>query len=379
MKKNVSMLIIFLMACLNSNAYDIELNGIYYDLVKKAKVAKVSHDWNNDYSGDIVIPTTITYEGVTYTVVSILDYAFSGCKNLNSVILPESLTSIGEHVFANSSIKEIVIPNSVSEIGKYTFSQCYSLESVTLPSSLTKIEYQLFRLCNKLKSITIPDNVTEIGDMAFEDCYALCSVSLSKNLQLIGKQGFRGCKSLEEIVIPDGLLAIGAQAFWQCAFKTINIPNSVLGVGADAFRYNKQLSKVYLGKNVIFVYDEAFADCKELADFYSFPNSVPNIYEDGEWNINKWNGVFNNSEIEYATLHVPESSINEYKSKPYWKEFGNIVALTEQDTGVSPVNTYNEKTVEKVFSIEGKHMDSPKKGINIIRMSDGTTKKVIIK
>lgn len=372
--KKFSLLLVFMMVCICSNAYDVEINGIYYDLIK-GKYAKVNYDYNNRYKGDIIIPSTITYENVNYTVICIAKDAFSYCKGLKSVTLPETLTTIEEWAFNSSTLKEIVIPNSVTTIENQAFNMCDSLESICLSDNLTKIEQSTFFCCKKLKSISLPDKITEIGNRAFEGCKALETVHLPANLLLLGQQVFRDCSSLEEIKLPESLLTIGARAFWQCKLKTIVIPDNVVGVGVEAFKYSENLSKVYIGKNVLLVCDKAFSNCKNLSDVYCYTNSVPNISDDGKWDESMWDGVFEKSDIQYATLHVPNSLINQYKQTPYWKEFGSIIALTDDDippSGIKEITHEDEKRI--IYDLQGRRVDIPQKGIYIVN-----GKKVLIK
>ena len=128
-------------------AYDVHIDGIYYILIPKAKTAEVSSGVKK-YSGEVVIPSSITVEGQEYTVTSIGWEAFYDCKGLTS----------------------ITIPNSVTSIGYRAFYFCSGLTSVTIPNSVTSIEEDVFRYCSGLKSVTIPNSVTSIGDDAFSDC-----------------------------------------------------------------------------------------------------------------------------------------------------------------------------------------------------------------
>ena len=131
-------------------AYDVEIDGIYYNLNSEDKTAEVASGVNR-YSGEVVIPSSITVEGKEYTVTSIRDYAFGNRSGLTSV----------------------TIPNSVTSIGNGAFSSCSGLTSVTIPNSVTSIGYSAFNGCTGLTSITIPNSVTSIGGFAFNKCIPL--------------------------------------------------------------------------------------------------------------------------------------------------------------------------------------------------------------
>lgn len=131
---------------MEANAYDAEINGIFYNLDQTAQAAIVTYKSSKPslnssaYSGEVAIPSVVTFNGVTYSVTSIDNEAFKGCTNLTS----------------------IVIPNSVTSIGKYAFYFCKALTSVTIPNSISSINDGTFDYCTALTSITIPNNVTII-------------------------------------------------------------------------------------------------------------------------------------------------------------------------------------------------------------------------
>ena len=132
-------------------AYDVEIDGIYYNVIKKTDKAAIVTNGDNPYTGEVVIPETITFEGVEYSVKSIGDGAFSGCSILTSV----------------------TIPSTVTRIGHSAFSRCTGLTSVTIPSSVTSLGNNAFSHCESLTSVTIPEGVTSFGNYAFSDCTAL--------------------------------------------------------------------------------------------------------------------------------------------------------------------------------------------------------------
>ena len=211
------------------------------------KVMVILYDSNNPPT-DLVIPSTVTYQGTTYSVTVIGNGAFENCSSLTTVTIPYSVTSIGGCAFGNcSSLTSIDIPYSVTSIGGGVFYGCSSLTSVTLPNNITELNYSynsgfvnsgFFENCSSLTSVTIPNSVTSIGAGAFRNCSSLTSVTIPNSVTSIGDDAFLGCSSLTSIDIPNSVTSIGEQAFLGCSSLTsVTIPNSVTSIGNSAF-YN---------------------------------------------------------------------------------------------------------------------------------------------
>ena len=155
----------------------IKLNGIYYSLNAETMQATVIESYDGGYSGDIVIPESVNYNGTAYSVTSIGYAAFLDCSALISVSIPNSVTSIGGSAFAYcKGLISVTISNSLESIGERTFEGCSVLTSVTIPNSVTNIGDYAFNGCSGLTSVTIPNSVTSIGAWAFYKCYELLDV-----------------------------------------------------------------------------------------------------------------------------------------------------------------------------------------------------------
>ena len=140
-------LILSVIFSISASAYDVEVDGIYYNLVSKGNVAEVT-EGDKEYSGSITIPSSIKVNDAKYTVTSIGKSAFSFCTGLTSITIPNSVTSIGKSAFFNcSSLTSISIPNSVTSIESGAFHLCSSLTSISIPNSVTSIEWGCFAKC----------------------------------------------------------------------------------------------------------------------------------------------------------------------------------------------------------------------------------------
>ena len=242
--------ILFGMGCMNTYAYDFEVDGIYYNIIsQKNKTVSVAYQSYNeetweitsDYEGDVVIPSTVTYDSETYTV-TMIGGAFKGCTNLTSV----------------------TIPNSVTVIGASAFFGCSSLTSVNIPGSVKTIGQNAFRECNGLTSLDIPNNVTMIEDGAFCDCSGLTTVIIPNNLKKINRSVFANCSSLTSITIPESITSIGENAFTGSGLTSLTIPESITTIGVRAFYGCSSLVSLTILSSVKEIGNYAFANCTSL-------------------------------------------------------------------------------------------------------------------
>ncbi|MBP5340429.1 MAG: leucine-rich repeat domain-containing protein [Prevotella sp.] len=261
-------------------------------------------------------------------VISIGNGAFGGCSGLTSITIPNTVTNIGSVAFSDcSSLTTITIPGSVTKMGSGAFQNCSGLTSIMFQDGLTSIGENAFANCSSLTSITIPGSVTSIAGNSFGYCISLTSVVIQNGVMTIGGGAFQGCSGLSSVTIPNSITSIGNHAFIRCnSLSSIIIPSSVTSIGPYAFCYCNSLTTVTIGSGVKTIGSQAFANCLELTDVYCYAEKVPGM-EEIITRSNSWADIFDGSYIEYATLYVPETSIDAYKATEPWKNFGTIVSL----------------------------------------------------
>ena len=192
----------------------INIDGIYYKL-SGTEATVISGD--TKYMGSVTIPATITFGGITYSIKSIGQHAFSNCPDLTSVTINNGITEIGIWAFSDcKGLTSVTIPNSVTSIKDGAFNGCSSLKSVKIPDSVTEICSSAFSSCSSLTSVIIPNSVKTIGAYAFSNCSGLTSVTIPNSVTSIKDGAFNGCSSLTSITIPKNVTSIGYSSFEGC-------------------------------------------------------------------------------------------------------------------------------------------------------------------
>lgn len=320
-----SLAVVGLLASLTASAHDFEVDGIYYNIINDtSKTVEVTYkgysptEYEKEYSGGVDIPSNVTYNGVTYTVTQIGVEAFYECSELTDLTIPNTIDGIADQFigctgltavnisdlsawckinFASQTanplslcqklilngevVKELIIPediteiggwtfrccteltsvkihNSVSKIGRGAFEDCIGLTSITIPESVTEIWDSAFSGCSKLSNIDIHDSVTHIGDLAFYDTewyntniqannvlylgcycirgYAYGNLAVKTGTRLIADGAFEDCTGITSVNLPNTLVSIGTYAFSKCTnLETVSISNSVKDIGLAAF------------------------------------------------------------------------------------------------------------------------------------------------
>ncbi|MBQ3323208.1 MAG: leucine-rich repeat domain-containing protein, partial [Muribaculaceae bacterium] len=362
---------------LSANAVTFTVDGICYQTASGGvNVVKESSGFDN-YAGltNVVIPSVVGYNGHNYQVVRIADQAFSFAENLESIEIPNTITTIGAGAFYHcSSLTSITIPNSVTSIGNSAITGCANLLSVNISSSVKSIgtnnlkecpmleqiwvdpentvydsrencnalimtsTNELLMGCNTsfipstvesiadhafynfdgLKTMTIPASVTKIGYQAFRDCDGLERVAINGQLSSFGAHAFEGCSSLHDVQLCEGIQCISLNCFESCnSLKTINIPESVNVIDSCAFLYCTNLESVNLGENIQRIGGKAFMSCSSLTSIHSYIQMPQNV--------SCGSRVFDGVDKSLCMLFVPDGTVSLYQARSPWKDFINIV------------------------------------------------------
>ena len=361
MKKNHLHSLFILLLCMigvNVSAHDIEVPNndgvtIYYNYINNNTELAVTYagDWygHYNYSGVLVIPEEVTFEERTLKVIridnsafsgcyeltsitipnsvtSIGDYAFEGCRSLTSVIIPDGITSIGKNTFNGcSSLTSVTIPNSVTDIGEYAFDGCSALTSISIPERVTKIGIGAFYGCTSFTSVAIPNSVTSIEDYTFGSCNHLTSIIIGNSVASIGNYAFAGCRSLTSATIPENVATIGDYAFYKCyGLTSINIGNGVTSIGNDAFWECSGLTSVTIGKSVTSIGELAFYGCSSLKSI-TIPPSVTHIGNNVFFNCYDLNAVHISDLEAWCNIQFDGDFFSRYHLYLNDKEITNLI------------------------------------------------------
>ncbi len=388
-------IILLLLLSITSYAYDFKVGGLCYNILDTRKKT-VELTWEairTPYTGNIVVPSQVSFNGVTYDVVEIGRIAMVNVLSINdsgvvsswegndklcTVSLPSSIIVINDCAFDNcSGLTSIAIPKSVTTIGADAFESCSALTSIKvddrnskydsrndcnaiietasnlliagckntiIPNSVTSIGDNAFCGCNGLTSINIPNSVASLGNFAFYGCSSLTSITIPSSVTSIGRGVFQGCNGLISVTLPHSVTSIGGSAFQYCSLLTsVTIPNGVTSIADFTFCGCSSLTSITIPDNVKSIGKYAFKGCNGLTSI-TIPNSVTNI---GNYAFSDCSGlayvkiekdtpisispdVFSNR--MYKTLYVPKGSKAAYQSAAYWKEFKEIVEYATSST-----------------------------------------------
>ena len=265
---------------------------------------------------------------------------------------------LGNSVFKGCSVlTSVTIPSSVTSIDAWAFEGCSGLTSLIIPSSVTSIERSAFKDCSGLTSLTIPSSVTSIGSYVFENCSGLTSITIPSSVTEIGGAAFKGCSSLINLYYK---IDEKIETYLRYGHLYINVK-----CGIEYYLNDKKITSVAIPSTITKLGEYAFQNCRDLTSVYvSWQSPIPT------------GSAFYGVDISKCTLYVPQGTEQDYWLAPVWGDFGKIVEFDA--TGIDKVTTSNDAKELSRYSVNGQRLSAPAKGLNIVKYSDGSVKKVVV-
>lgn len=285
------------------------------------------------------IPQYVECDGQQHLVDSICDNAFKDCGSLTAVAMPTTVTKWGVGLFQDcESLVSVNIPDSVTTL-ESTFDGCASLASVTIPNTVKSLE-SAFMGCASLSSVAIPSSVTSL-DYAFYGCTSLSSVTVPSGVESL-TWTFAGCTNLTSVTLPSTATTLDCTFYGCASLSSVTIPSAVASLVC------------------------ALDECPSMSALYMLPTTVP--YWEG------WDTAIYSS----CKVYVPQGCLDDYKSAEGWSDFYDIQEF--ETTGVGHAASGVDGAKAKAwYGLNGQALNAPAKGVNIVRMSDGSTRKVVVK
>lgn len=366
--KRFLLIIAFVIIGLNLNAQStiIDYNGYSLKFTvtnESAAECSVSCSTPPSFETELTIPSSVTIEGASYNVTSVEDYGFISCMFIGDLVIPNSVTEIGESAFKACSLNgtltlsenlksignlafadvkftgKLTIPNSLEFIGESSFAGCKNFTSLEFEedSQLKTISEYAFLVCSGLSGeLNIPGSVNNIGDSAFDGCEALTSIHLSNGVDTIGIFAFLECVNVKEVYMPNSVISIGMGALLLCEnmeslifednmqidvipgsfvglcknLKNIEIPESVQVIGNGAFVSCSSLENIEIPRHVITINTGVFSGCAALSSIKCYAENVPSLGDE----------VFKACPSDMK-IYVPETSVESYKAASQWNDF----------------------------------------------------------
>ena len=338
-------------------------------------------------------------------ITEIGSFAFSGCSGLTSLTLPAGITSIGDYAFSRcSGLTSLNLPAGITTIGYAAFSGCSGLTSLTLPAGITEIYGSAFKNCTGLTSLNLPAGITSIGGGAFYGCSGLkevrfcindnldtyltkghpyidvdcgvkyylndkeiTSIEIPSNVTTLGDCVFQGFSGLTSLDLPAGITEIGSSAFQDCSGLTsLTLPAGITSIGSYAFLRCSGLTSLTLPAGITKIGAGTFSGCSGLTSIYVYAEKVPRIDS----------YAFAGVDAKKCTLYVPMGTRDDYRLSVFGDYFENIVEF--EATGIDKTTTSTEVEEVARYSVNGQRLSAPTKGLNIVKYSDGSVKKVTV-
>ncbi|MBR1476096.1 MAG: leucine-rich repeat domain-containing protein [Muribaculaceae bacterium] len=354
-------------------------------------------------TGDYVVPNTITKNDVVCTVIGIANEAFNQNANLTGVTLNGDLQTIGSKAFAETNITALNMGAKVQMVGTDFHYKATKLATITvdennpylcaensllmtkdkkevigfpvanpateliIPDEVELVRNDAVNRCKNLKRIVIGSGCKHIERNAFDNCTEATELILGDNIEDIGFQAFRSLKSVTELQFPKNLKFLYDYAFsFTWSLKEAVLPEGLEWLCGGALNRCDALERVVMPASLTWVGQEPFSNCGAMTELVSMAENPVGLTTE----------LFNDAtKYQTVTLYVPEGCIDNYRNANIWQKFVNIEEMP--NTSIDGVQTKTEAAVEAIYTIDGKRLSQMQNGVNIVRMSDGTTRKII--
>lgn len=337
-------------------------------------------------------------------------------EEITDLIIPEDVTSINDYTFYGCKFLTVTIPNTVESIGKCSFSFCSILESISIPYSVTSIGESAFEQCYKLKSVVLSDNIKYIGRRAFASCHELAAITIPSTVEIIYQEAFAGCDNLNEVkALPETPPTIYDDSFtWYN--KTLIVPDETIDLYKNTLPWSKFETIMAISEtqiyNLAYYVDEAIyksynlkvgdvitpepAPTKEgytFSGWSEIPETMPahDVTVTGTYSINSYkltytidDKVYKETMYEYGATITPEPQPEgdyvtfEWTDLPQTMPAHDVIVNASYTSGIIDVLMTTKRNI-RIYSPNGKKLDKPQKGLNIVIQDDGTVKKVVVK
>lgn len=331
----------------------VKIDDLYYSLsTATATIAKAQNSDTYTALTKLVLPATVNYNDNVYQVTGIADNAFAKCNKLDTVVWNivrcTSKTAYNTTPFYDATVKptvkKFIIGDNVEYIPSFMCYEMSQLDTVILPSSVTQVGTSAFAYCSGLKKVVLPDGLPYTGTSAFRSCTSLESIDLPTSMYTINTNMFAGCTSLKDITLHEGIQSIGAQAFENCALTSVTLPTTLTQLYSAPFQNCSKLDSIVwnatntscesatntwpfykctavktitFGENVTAIPPYACYGFSGLKRVYNYALNPQTIQSNVFQNLTKAN----------CTLYVPIEYIDLYQKANVWKEFNPIVGI----------------------------------------------------
>ena len=303
-------------------------------------------------------------------------FAFQGCRRLTSLTLPAGITSICEGAFWGCrELTSLTLPAGITWIEFSAFDGCSGLKEVrfcindNLDTYLTKGQTPWSVLMGKQPTVANPYKKVNCGIKYYINDKEITSIEIPSNVTTLSNYVFQGCSGLTSLTLPAGITEIGDYAFESCiGLTSLTLPAGITKIGSYAFDGCSGLTSLNLPAGITKIGDGAFRGCSGLTSIYVYAEKVP---EKGY----RYD-VFERVDAKKCTLYVPMGTYDDYRLSYFGHYFENIVEFDA--TGIDKTTTSTDVEEVARYSVNGQRLSAPTKGLNIVKYSDGSVKKVAV-